>query len=132
MDTLRLAIGYIKFLQDLVTNEHYQEKSDESNGGEGEDNEGSQPCETSQQTRSFMASVQRFAVTAAATSDGGERLNRPPSTPGIATPTHQSTRKVILNLSVRSKLILFMRMQSTKSPPPSRGPDAFSGMQNNR
>ncbi|KAL5961279.1 Pancrea transcription factor 1 subunit alpha, partial [Taenia solium] len=100
VDTLRLAIGYIKFLQDLVTNENYREKSDESNG-EGEDNESNQPCETSQQTRSFMASVQRFAVTAAATSEGSERFNCPPSTPGIATPTHQSTRKVILNLSVR-------------------------------
>ncbi|VDK21047.1 unnamed protein product [Taenia asiatica] len=101
VDTLRLAIGYIKFLQDLVTNEKYREKSDESNGGEGEDNESNQPCETSQQARSFMASVQRFAVTAATTSDGSERFNCPPSTPGIANPTHQSTRKVILNLSVR-------------------------------
>ncbi|KAL5110808.1 Pancrea transcription factor 1 subunit alpha [Taenia crassiceps] len=118
VDTLRLAIGYIKFLQDLVTNENYREKSDKRNSGEGEDNESNQR-EASQQTRSFMASVQRFAVTAAAASDGSERFNCPPSTPGIATPTHQSTRKVILNLSVRMACKITARRAHDNEPPSS-------------
>ncbi|KAH9283449.1 Pancreas transcription factor 1 subunit alpha [Echinococcus granulosus] len=116
VDTLRLAIGYIRFLQDLVTNENYQEKSGGSDGGDGEDNESNQPCETSQQTRSFMASVQRFAVTATAT-NGGERFTCSPSTPGIVTPTHQSTKKVILNLSVRMACKIAAKNAPSKEPP---------------
>ncbi|VDM26997.1 unnamed protein product [Hydatigera taeniaeformis] len=101
VDTLRLAIGYIKFLQDLVTNENYQAKSSEGNCSEGENNKIDQPCEAQQQTQSFIASVQRFAVSAAANSDGSERFNCSHSAPNTASSIHQSARKVILNLSVR-------------------------------
>ncbi|VDD82791.1 unnamed protein product [Mesocestoides corti] len=117
VDTLRLAIGYINFLQDLVTNASYHEQP---NGNQQDDcagSEGDPTGEPSRQarTRNFMASVQRFAVAAANAGSsegrGGERLGCClPTT--VSTSVQQPKRKVILNLSVH----MACRLSSKEAP----------------
>ncbi len=117
-DTLRLAIGYIHFLQDIISNDCLAEERVHATCANEEAGVINGECATRQaHARRFMASMQRAAGSAGTSACLGAGLDEKGSTnvPHVAA---QPVRKVILNLSARSesKIALFQILVIIAAP----------------
>lgn len=115
VDTLRLAIGYIKFLHNLVNNDDQQvvcsKGEDRSKKGGIYDDKLQRKKKTT-----LPSTFQRFAGTPAVSSSEEDLLDGSSSTlDGVNQNRFQSAKKVILNHSVRRKFFFSVTLCIFKS-----------------
>ncbi|KAM7538182.1 hypothetical protein Aperf_G00000072031 [Anoplocephala perfoliata] len=111
VDTLRLAIGYIKFLHNLVNNDDQQVVCSKREDRSRDDGIYEDKLRQKQKTP-LPSPFQKFDGTTVASNDEGDLLDGPSSTSdGINQSRLQSSKKVILKHYIRHELTEFVQFR---------------------